>query len=67
MTDRKLRIEIFPRRSLFRGTQWYFRIKAANHQVLAASEGYNKRADCLHTATLLRDQLHEAGIFGAYR
>jgi uncharacterized protein YegP (UPF0339 family) len=57
-----MKIEIFSRRTLLQGKQWYFRIKARNGQKLAQSEGYYNRADCRQTAQLLRDGMATATI-----
>lgn len=34
--------------------QTYFVIKASNHEVLATSETYVRRADCLHAISLIK-------------
>jgi uncharacterized protein YegP (UPF0339 family) len=34
--------------------QWYFRIMARNHRIVAQSEGYIKRSACLSTAVRIR-------------
>ena len=34
--------------------EWYFRVRAKNGQVIAASEGYKNRLDALQTAKSLR-------------
>lgn len=60
----KLRIEIFPRKHLF-GKRWYFRVRAANGEPIAQSEGYHNRADARSTAMLLRNAMVDAEIFGA--
>lgn len=41
---RKLKIETFDRRTLW-GRRYFFRIKAANGEVIAQSEGYRNRLD----------------------
>ena len=59
-----MRIELFERRTL-RGKRWYFRVKAANHKVIAQSEAYHNRNDALATATLLRRELFNAELIWA--
>jgi uncharacterized protein YegP (UPF0339 family) len=59
----RLLIEIFPRRTL-RGKRWYFRVKGANGEPIAQSEGYHNRSDCVSTAMLLRSQLFNAAVRG---
>lgn len=55
-------IEIFPRKTLMRGRQWYFRVKATNGETIAHSEGYKNRGDCISTAQTLRARLFDAVI-----
>jgi uncharacterized protein YegP (UPF0339 family) len=57
-----MKIEIFARRALLGGKQWYFRVKARNGETIAQSEGYRNRADCRQTAQLLREKLGTATI-----
>jgi uncharacterized protein YegP (UPF0339 family) len=57
-----MKIEIFARRSLLGGRQWYFRVKARNGEVVAQSEGYRRHVDCRHTAQLLREGMATATI-----
>lgn len=57
-----LTIQIFSKKSLLRGKQWYFRVKAMNGKTIAQSEGYHNRQDCIGTATLLRARLFDAVI-----
>lgn len=55
-----------PRIEFFRGKllkRWYFRIRAANGQIIAASEGYSRKIDCIQTASHLRGSLIEARMF----
>lgn len=59
---RKLRFEIYSRRSLLRGKQWYFRLKGGNGETIAQSEGYKNAADCANTAELIRSSAHESGV-----
>lgn len=40
--------------------QTYFVIKASNHQVLATSETYVNRADCLHAISLIKQNAFNA-------
>jgi uncharacterized protein YegP (UPF0339 family) len=48
-------IEFFKNR---RGT-WYFRLKAANGEIVANSEGYKNRADMMKTIGIIK---HEAAF-----
>jgi uncharacterized protein YegP (UPF0339 family) len=51
--------EIFSRRGLF-GKRWYFRVRAdSNGQIIAQSEGYSRRVDCIQTAYSLRNNVKE--------
>jgi uncharacterized protein len=34
--------------------QWYWRLKAANGEIIAQSEGYINKADARHAITLLK-------------
>lgn len=42
--------------------QWHFRIKATNGQIIAQSEGYKNKGDCLKTIHSIRDRVGEAVI-----
>lgn len=42
---------------------WYFRIVASNGQIVAQSEGYRNRMDCLSTINSLQINLSNAGIY----
>lgn len=57
-----MRIEMFSRLGL-RGKRWYFRVRADNGEIIAASEGYHNRADCRATAVNMRRELANASIF----
>lgn len=59
----KLRIEIFSRKHLF-GRRYYFRVRAANGEPIAQSEGYHNRSDARSTAQLLRAAMPDAEIYG---
>jgi len=48
-------IEIFQDRI----DQWRFRIKAANHKILASSEGYNQKESCING---IRSLLENVGV-----
>jgi hypothetical protein len=39
--------------------QWRFRIKAANHKILASSEGYNQKESCING---IRSLLENVGV-----
>jgi uncharacterized protein YegP (UPF0339 family) len=34
--------------------QWRWRLKAANHKIIASGEAYHNKADCLHAIGLIR-------------
>ncbi len=37
--------------------QWRWRLKAANHEVIASGESYHNKSDCLHAITLVKSSL----------
>lgn len=43
-----MHFKIFPRWTL-KGRRWYFHLKAKNGEIVAHSEGYVNRLDCLRT------------------
>lgn len=45
--------------------QWYFNIRAANHERIAASEGYHNKQDAIHTINVIRRGAGSAGIYDA--
>lgn len=47
--------QLFRRRGL-RGRRWYFRLRAANGEIVVQSEGYAHRADALGAIQLIRNQ-----------
>ena len=36
------------------GTQWRWRLRSANHEIIASGEGYNNKQDCEHAVALLK-------------
>jgi uncharacterized protein YegP (UPF0339 family) len=36
------------------GGQWRWRLKAANHEIIATGESYHNKADCLHVISLIK-------------
>lgn len=61
-----MRIEMFSRRwAYFGGLKWFFRIRAANGEVIAQSEAYSRKIDAMSTVRLLRAQLPTAEIVDA--
>jgi uncharacterized protein YegP (UPF0339 family) len=62
-----MKIEIYSRRTLVGGLRHYFRIRAANGEIVAQSEGYSRRIDARGTANLLRNGLGSAEIVEAAR
>lgn len=45
-----MKYEIFKR-----GTQWYWRLKAANGKIIAQGEGYHNKGDALSTIDLIQN------------
>lgn len=41
--------EIYPS-----GLQWRWRLKAANHEIIASGEAYTNKAGCLHAIELVK-------------
>lgn len=35
--------------------KWYWRLRAANHRIIAHGEGYNNREDCFRAVALVQD------------
>ncbi|MCX7184975.1 MAG: DUF1508 domain-containing protein [Nitrosospira sp.] len=35
--------------------QWRWRLRAANHEIIASGEGYNNKQDCIHAVNLLKN------------
>lgn len=48
-----MKFEVFPRATV-RGRRWYWRLVAANGEIIAASQGYRNRVDALHAVDLVR-------------
>lgn len=42
--------------------KWRWRLRAGNGEIVAASEAYERRVDCLQTAAMIRDNAHKAII-----
>lgn len=55
-----MKIEVF--RSGLLVQRWYFRVRAGNGQVIAQSEGYSRRIDCIGTAHSLKNGIGKAEI-----
>lgn len=53
-----MKVEVYPDAA----GEWRFRIKARNGEILASSEGYKNRADCLGTVHSLQQQLRAAEV-----
>ncbi len=45
------------------GLQWYWRLKAANNQIVAHGEGYFNKSDCLHAINLVRGTNQNTPIY----
>lgn len=45
--------EIYRRVGL-RGVRWYWRLRAANHEIIASGEGYKHRDDCEDAISLVQ-------------
>jgi uncharacterized protein YegP (UPF0339 family) len=52
-------LEIF---QSFKSGQWYFRIRSSNGKVIAQSEGYHNKQDCIDTAMLIKHEIGKAEI-----
>ena len=39
---------------LISGSQWRWRLKAANHEPIASGESYHNKQDCLHAIDLVK-------------
>ncbi|MCW9717370.1 MULTISPECIES: YegP family protein [Avibacterium] len=52
---------------IFKGVngQWYWRLKAANHEPIAQSEGYTTKQNCLHCIGLVMDTNRQTPIYEA--
>lgn len=48
-----MRFEIYSRRTI-KGRRWYWRLRAANREIIASGEGYNHRAGALCAIDLVR-------------
>lgn len=57
-----MKIELFSKRTVLGAKRWYFRVRAANGEPIAQSEGYNRRVDALGTAHLLKNGMASAEI-----
>jgi uncharacterized protein YegP (UPF0339 family) len=55
------RIEIFSRGVIRK--RFYFRIRATNTQIVAQSQGYSRKIDCIQSVAHLRGTLIEAPLF----
>jgi uncharacterized protein YegP (UPF0339 family) len=60
-----MKIEIYCRKRFVKGPLWFFRVRAANGEIIAQSEGYSRRIDAMSTIRLLRAQLANAEIVDA--
>lgn len=40
--------------------QWYWHLRAGNGEIIASGEGYRRKADLLHTISLIRTYANEA-------
>lgn len=50
---------------IFQGVnnQWYWRLRAANHEIIAVSEGYTTKQNCLHCIGLVMDTNRNTPIY----
>ena len=44
--------------------QWRWRLKAANHEIIASGESYRDKRNCIHAVNLVK-QSHSAPVYGA--
>lgn len=56
-----MRFEVFQRRTL-RGLRWFFRLRADNGQIVAASEAYHNYQDMIDTIHSIRGKAGTAEI-----
>lgn len=56
-----MKFKLFRRLTLF-GPRWYFHIKAANHRIIAPSEGYRNKADAEATIDLIKREAADAPV-----
>ncbi len=45
--------------------QWFFNIRAANHETIAASEGYHNKQDAVSTINVIRRGAATAAVYDA--
>ena len=45
--------------------QWYWHLKAANHEIIASGEGYLSKEHCLHAVSLVMDTNRQTPIYTA--
>jgi uncharacterized protein YegP (UPF0339 family) len=50
-----MKFEIFKSKA---NHQWYFRLVASNGRIIAQSEGYHNREDCIDTITSIRNHMY---------
>lgn len=52
---------------IFQGanSQWYWRLKSANHEIIAVSEGYTTKQNCLHSIGLVMNTTHQTPVYEA--
>ena len=43
--------------------QWYWHLKAANHEIVAHGEGYRNRDDCVHAVSLVMDTTRKTPFY----
>ncbi|AGO15502.1 YegP family protein [Glaesserella parasuis] len=50
---------------IFQGVngQWYWRLKSANHETIASSEGYTTKQNCLHCIGLVMDTTRKTPVY----
>lgn len=59
---RKLKVEVFSRRNILGRKRHYFRVKAGNYEIIASSEAYQNKLDCVKTARLVMSGNFEQSI-----
>ena len=45
--------------------QWYWHLKSANHEIIAVSEGYTTKDNCLHCIGLVMDTDRKTPVYNA--
>lgn len=47
--------EVYREKPAARNSEWRWRLKAGNHEIIASGESYATRAGCLHAVNLIKE------------